>query len=70
MFIENYIAENLYAKYRELYYWTLGNEYEVDFLINVNGDSYTTGMAVKYKKVYKTLSKKTNICYNTTSVNV
>ncbi|MFR2196126.1 MAG: DUF4143 domain-containing protein [Clostridia bacterium] len=30
-FVENYVAENLYSKYRELYYWQLGNEYEVDF---------------------------------------
>lgn len=38
VFIENYIAENLYSRYRELYYWRLGNAYEVDFLINDNGD--------------------------------
>lgn len=38
VFIENYVAENLYAKYKELYYWILGNEYEVDFLININGN--------------------------------
>ena len=38
VFIENYVAENLYSKYRELYYWTLGNMYEVDFLINIDGD--------------------------------
>ena len=37
-FIENYIAENLFSKYRELYYWQLGNEYEVDFLINMDGN--------------------------------
>ena len=38
VFMENYVAENLYAKYKELYYWILGNEYEVDFLININGN--------------------------------
>ena len=38
VFIENYVAENLYSKYKELYYWQLGNEYEVDFLINIDGD--------------------------------
>lgn len=35
---ENYVAQILYAKYKELYYWTLGSNYEVDFLINVEGD--------------------------------
>ena len=35
---ENYVAQILYAKNRELYYWQLGNMYEVDFLINVDGD--------------------------------
>lgn len=38
VFIENYVAENLYSKYKELYYWALGSEYEVDFLINIDGD--------------------------------
>ncbi len=38
VFIENYVAENLYSKYKELYYWALGNMYEVDFLINIDGD--------------------------------
>ena len=38
VFIENYVAENLFSKYRELYYWTLGNMYEIDFLINIDGD--------------------------------
>lgn len=33
---ENYIAEILYAKSNELYYWQLGSEYEVDFVININ----------------------------------
>lgn len=35
---ENYVAQILYAKTREIYYWQLGNMYEVDFLINVDGD--------------------------------
>lgn len=35
---ENYVAEILYSKNRELYYWQLGSQYEVDFLINIEGD--------------------------------
>ncbi len=36
---ENYVAEILCAKYRELYYWQIGSGmYEVDFLINIDGD--------------------------------
>lgn len=35
---ENYVAEILYNKYKELYYWQLGSTYEVDFLINIEGD--------------------------------
>lgn len=35
---ENYIAQILYAKTREIYYWQLGSMYEVDFLINIDGD--------------------------------
>ena len=38
VFTENYVAEVLYAKYNELFYWSVANEYEVDFLININGD--------------------------------
>lgn len=38
VFTENYIAEILHAKYNELFYWSVANEYEVDFLININGD--------------------------------
>ena len=57
VFIENYVAENLFSKYRELYYWTLGNMYEVDFLINIDGDiipievkasDNTTSKSLKY----------------------
>lgn len=35
---ENYVAEILYAKNRDLYYWQLGSQYEVDFLISIDGD--------------------------------
>lgn len=35
---ENYVAEILYAKNRDLHYWQLGSEYEVDFVINIEGD--------------------------------
>ncbi len=35
---ENYVAEILYAKNRDLYYWKLGSQYEVDFLISIDGD--------------------------------
>ncbi len=35
---ENYIAQILYAKTKEIYYWQLGSMYEVDFLINIEGD--------------------------------
>ena len=35
---ENYVAQILFAKNRDLYYWQLGSEYEVDFLINIDGD--------------------------------
>ena len=36
---ENYVAEVLFSKKRELYYWQLDSgKYEVDFLINIEGD--------------------------------
>lgn len=36
---ENYIAEILYAKNREIFYWQINSGmYEVDFLLNVDGD--------------------------------
>lgn len=38
VFIENYVAENLYSKYKEIYYWSINNMYEIDFLINIDGD--------------------------------
>ncbi len=56
VFIENYVAENLYAKYRELYYWNLGNEYEVDFLINVDGNI----IPIEVKSSERTTSKSLN----------
>lgn len=56
VFIENYIAENLYSKYKELYYWSLGNEYEVDFLINIDGDI----IPIEVKSSDNTTSKSLN----------
>ena len=56
VFIENYIAENLFSKYRELYYWQLGNEYEVDFLINKDGDI----IPIEVKASDNTTSKSLN----------
>lgn len=35
---ENYVAEVIYNKHKELYYWQLGSNYEIDFLINIEGD--------------------------------
>ena len=35
---ENYVAEILYSKNRDIYYWQLGSNYEVDFVINIDGD--------------------------------
>ena len=35
---ENYVAQILYDKKRELFYWGLGSQYEVDFLMNIDGD--------------------------------
>ena len=56
VFVENYVAENLYSKYKELYYWTLGNQYEVDFLINIEGDI----IPVEVKASDNTRSKSLN----------
>lgn len=53
---ENYVAESLYAKYRELYYWQLGNVYEVDFLINIEGDI----IPIEVKASDNTTSKSLN----------
>lgn len=35
---ENYVAQVLHSKYNELYYWEQDSKYEVDFLINIDGD--------------------------------
>lgn len=56
VFIENYVAENLYSKYRELYYWFSGNMYEVDFLINIDGDI----IPIEVKASDNTTSKSLN----------
>ena len=56
VFVENYIAEVLYNKYRELYYWSIDNMYEVDFLININGDI----VPVEVKASENTTSKSLN----------
>ena len=56
-FIENYVAEVLYSKYKELYYWSIGSgEYEVDFLINIDGDI----IPVEVKASDNTTSKSLN----------
>lgn len=60
VFIENYVAENLFSKYRELYYWTLGNMYEVDYLINIDGDI----IPVEVKASDNTSSKSLNYYIN------
>lgn len=38
---ENYVAQILFAKNSELYYWQLGSEYEVDFLISIRWRYYS-----------------------------
>lgn len=53
---ENYVAEILYAKNRELYYWQLGSQYEVNFLINIDGDI----IPVEVKANDNTTSKSLN----------
>lgn len=60
VFIENYIAENLNNKYRELYYWSIDNMYEVDFLINIDGDI----IPVEVKASDNTSSKSLNYYIN------
>lgn len=53
---ENYVAETLYSKNRELYYWQLNSMYEVDFLINVDGDI----IPIEVKASDNTTSKSLN----------
>lgn len=60
VFIENSIAENLYSKYKELYYWSIDNMYEVDFLINLEGDI----IPIEVKASDNTTSKSLNYYIN------
>ena len=53
---ENYIAEILYSKYNEIFYWQLGSEYEVDFLLNIEGDI----IPIEVKASDNTTSKSLN----------
>ena len=54
---ENYVAENLFAKNRELYYWQVNSGmYEVDFLINLDGDI----IPIEVKASDNTTSKSLN----------
>ena len=54
---ENYVAEILFAKNRELYYWQVNSGmYEVDFLINIDGDI----IPVEVKASDNTTSKSLN----------
>ena len=53
---ENYVAEILYAKNNDLYYWQLGSEYEIDFLINIEGDI----IPIEVKASDNTTSKSLN----------
>lgn len=54
---ENYVAEILFAKNRELYYWQLNSGmYEVDFLINIDGDI----IPIEVKASDNTTSKSLN----------
>lgn len=57
---ENYVAEILHAKNNEIYYWQLGSEYEVDFLLNVDGDV----IPIEVKASDNTTSKSLNYYVN------
>ncbi len=57
---ENYVAQNIYNKYRELYYWSINNMYEVDFLLNIEGDI----IPVEVKSSDNTTSKSLNYYIN------
>ncbi len=57
---ENYVAQILYSKYHELYYWQLGSQYEVDFLINDKGDI----IPIEVKASDNTTSKSLNYYIN------
>lgn len=54
---ENYVAEILFAKNRELYYWQLNSGmYEVDFLINIDGDIIPIEVKVSDNTTSKSLN--------------
>lgn len=57
---ENYVAQSLYLKNRELYYWQLGSEYEVDFILNIKGDI----IPIEVKANDNTTSKSLNYYIN------
>ena len=52
---ENYVACELYTKFRELYYYTF-SKYEIDFLIKINGDI----IPIEVKSGRRTNSKSLN----------
>lgn len=53
--VENYVAIELYKKYKELYYYRFAN-YEVDFLIKINGDV----IPIEVKSSKRTTSRSLN----------
>lgn len=57
---ENYIAEEFYSKFKELYYYTF-NKYEIDFLIKINGDiipvEVKTGRRTNSKSLHEYIKK-------------
>lgn len=53
--VENYVAIDLFKKYKELYYYKFAN-YEIDFLIKINGDV----IPVEVKASKRTTSKSLN----------
>lgn len=53
---ENYVAQILNNNYKELYYWQLGSYYEVDFVINIDGDI----IPIEVKASDNTTSKSLN----------
>lgn len=58
---ENYVAEILYAKNREIFYWQINSGmYEVDFLINMDGDI----IPIEVKASDNTTSKSLNYYIN------
>ena len=58
---ENYVSEILYAKNREIFYWQINSGmYEVDFLINMDGDI----IPIEVKASDNTTSKSLNYYIN------